>query len=138
MLDIHLDVVGFYDAAGGASGAEICGRDECAQDEGDCGEEAKDILQSSEGAVHVGQLLLAPAELNNGMDFVVNQCESSAVERSEAAACTGMRWYYTTKLVVSIAALGLIGHVAGGPQIVSLADGVLLFIGRSEEGCSYN
>lgn len=55
MLCIHLDVVGFYDAAGRASGAEICGRDECAQDEGDGGEEAKDILESGEGAVHAGR-----------------------------------------------------------------------------------
>jgi hypothetical protein len=30
----------------------------------------------------------------------------------------------------------LIGHVAGGRQNVSLADGVLLFIGGSGEGCS--
>lgn len=66
LLCIHLDIVSFYDAAGRASGAEICGSDECAKDEGDGGEEAKDILESGEGAVHAEQFV-AGASLNSTM-----------------------------------------------------------------------
>lgn len=67
---IHLNIVRLYDTAGGARRAEICGGDECAQDKGDCGEEAEDILQTGEGAVHAGQLSGAPAERSDGIDIV--------------------------------------------------------------------
>ena len=67
--DVHLDVVSLYDAAGGARSAEICGGDECAEDEGDCCEEAKDILEAGEGAVHGGQRSRSLAERSDGSSF---------------------------------------------------------------------
>lgn len=54
MKSLHLDIGGYYGAAGVSGAGEVGGGDEGGDGKGDGGEEAEDVLYSGEGVVHAG------------------------------------------------------------------------------------